>query len=100
MHVIGGGPTVKILEIRQLDPLPHTENVSGSAKTVDQHPYITRIKSGDLGSCIRTVLQSVLDISPRSDDRTENHKTKGEQRESCHGATKPEHLPVSDKDDR
>ena len=82
--VIGREPTVKILEICQFDSLPHTENVSGSTKTVDQHPYITSIESGDFSSCIRTVLQSVLDISPRGDDRTKNHKAKGEQREPCH----------------
>jgi hypothetical protein len=42
----------------------------------------------------------MLDVGPGSNDRTKDHETEREKSEAGHGATKPQNLSVSDKNDR
>ena len=41
----------------------------------------------------------MLDICPRRDDGTENHKTEGEEGQARDGAAKPKNFTVGDYDD-
>ena len=40
--------TVKVLEIGQLYPLPHTQYISGAAETIEHHPHVSRVERRDL----------------------------------------------------
>ena len=93
-----GEHTVKVLEVGQLDPLAHSQNVRGCAETVDQHPDVPSVQSRDPSSSIR-ILKRMFDISPRGDDGAEHHQTKGEKRKTRHRATEPQHFSVCNEDD-
>jgi hypothetical protein len=51
--------TIEILEVGQLNALPHAQNVGGSAEAVEHHPEVTSMQSrhgvvGGLGSLSET----------------------------------------------
>lgn len=85
--------TVKVLEVGQFYPLTHAQDISRAADTIEHHPHVTSVEGGNLGgSCISFMtkaLEGMLDICPRSDNRAEDHQSKGEEGHSCDGAAKP-----------
>jgi len=95
-------PTIKIFEVGQFDALPHAKHVSCTAETIEQHPHIASIQSGDLIGCfcagMSKALQRVLNVCPGSNDGAEYHEAEREESHSSDGATKPEHFPVCDQD--
>ena len=93
-----GEHTVKVLEVGQLDPLAHSQNIRRCAETVDQHPDIPSVQSRDPSGSIR-ILKRMFDIGPRGDDGAEHHQTKGEKGKTRHRTTEPQHLSVRNEDD-
>jgi len=94
--------TVKVLEVGQLDALPHAEDVGCAAEAVQQHPDVSAVEGRDgatrrgLGAVTR---YRVLDVGPCCDDRGEDHQAEGEERHAGHAAAEPKHLAVGDQDD-
>lgn len=95
--------TVEVLEVGELDALPHAEDITGGADTVKRHPEVSGVQGGD-GVC-RGVAgpaeagQSVLNVGPGGDDGAENHQTEGEQGHGGDRATEPEDLSICNQDD-
>lgn len=90
--------TVEILEVGQLDALAHAQDIGRGAQAVDQHPDVSSVQGGDLAGGVTGALHSMLDISPGSNERAENHQTEREQSEVSDGATEPENLSIGDQD--
>jgi hypothetical protein len=96
--------TVEILEVGQLDALPHAQNVGGGAEAVEHHPEVTRVQGGH-GSTGGSVLdlaiaaQRMLDIRPSGNDGAHDHQAEGEESHMCDGASEPKHLSIGDQDD-
>lgn len=97
------GHTIKVLEVGQLDTLPHAQDVGGTANAVEHHPHIASVQSGDFcgsfGLGMPIVLQRMLDIGPGCDYGAENHQPEREQGHSAHRPSEPQDFPVCDKDD-
>lgn len=93
-----GEHTVKVLEVGQLDPLAHSQDVRRCAETVDQHPDVPRVQSRDPSGSIR-ILKRMFYIGPCGDDGAEHHQTKGEKGKTRHRTTEPQHLSVRNEDD-
>ena len=95
--------TVEVLEVGKLYPLPHGQQIDGRAEAVESHPEITGIQRGDsfcsLTCGVAEAGQSMLDVGPSSNDRTEDHQTEREERHRCHGSAKPEHFTIRDQND-
>jgi hypothetical protein len=86
--------TVEVLEIRQLNPLPHPQYVSRTANTVEQHPHVARVERRDSLCCLTAlvtteILQCVLNICPSRNDRAEYHQAEGEEGHARDGAAEP-----------
>lgn len=96
--------TVKVLKVGKLNALPHAENVGSTAEAVEQHPDVASVQSGNFvaglaaGGAI-VARDSVLDIGPGSNERGEDHKTKGEKGHATDAAAEPKDLAVCDQDD-
>jgi hypothetical protein len=95
--------TVEVLEVGQLDALPHAQNIGGGAEAVEHHPQVAGVQGGHgLGSGfgrLAHAAQSVLDICPGRNDGAEDHQAKREESHRCDGASEPKHLAVCDQDD-
>jgi hypothetical protein len=93
--------TVKVLEVCQLDALAHAEDVAGTAEAVQGHPDVTGVQGGNLvvGGRARVAGKSVLNVCPCSNERRENHETKGKECSSGDAAAEPQYLTVGDQDD-
>ena len=94
--------TVEVLEVGELDSLAHAEHVSSRAKTIDQHPRISRIeRAHGISALLAPTMcrQCMLDIAPRSDDGRKNDQSEGEERHRRDGPAEPEDFPVGDQDD-
>jgi hypothetical protein len=94
--------TVEILEIRELDSLPHAEHISGGAQAIHQHPNVTGIQRRHFGVCdggiVVIVGNGIGDISPRGNNRAHNHEAKGEKSHASDLAAKPKNLAVCNED--
>lgn len=88
MWGLGTCLTVEILEVGQLDSLSHSEDIRSSTSTVDQHPEIAGVESGNSASTRRSA-DGMGDISPRSNNGAKDHETEGEEGEAANGASKP-----------
>lgn len=105
MNVCGLFPvlTVEILEVGQLDSLPHAQHVRGRAKAIEQHPQIASIQSrygvGGFRADLPNATQSVLDICPSGDDGADYHQSEGEESHGRDGAAKPEDLAICNQND-
>lgn len=97
--------TVKVLEVRELYPLPHAQNVACGAEAIEKHPDVSSIERRDLLARLATRrsppvrLKRMLDIRPRRNDTAKHHQAKAEQSHAGHAAAEPEHLAISDQDD-
>lgn len=97
-----GGLTIEILEVRQLNPLPHSQHERRRAQTIDTHPHIPRMQRLQLITCDRTIpiaTKSMLNIGPSRDHTRQNHQPKREQSHPGDRAAKPKDLTVCDEDD-
>ena len=73
---------IEVLEVRELDPFAHAQEVSGRAKAVQQHPDVAGVERGDLRGSLSVDcaafsadgVQSGLDVGPCGDDAGENHE--------------------------
>lgn len=95
--------TIKILEIGELDALPHAQDVTRRTQTINQNPDIPGIQRAE---CLRLLRAAVAiradgraDICPGGHDTRDHHETEREQRHGADGAAKPQHLAVGDQDD-
>lgn len=99
----GSAPTVKVLEVGQLDALAHAEQVACRAEAVDQHPHVSRIERRNrlVGARGRMAvgLERMADVGPCGDDGGQNHQPEGEERHAGDCAAEPQHLTVRDQDD-
>jgi len=90
--------TVEVLEVGQLYPLSHAQDVGCSAEAVKHHPKISGIQrrdsAGSLAGSFSKACQGMLNIRPCCNDGAEDHQPKGEQGHRCDGSTEPEHLTI------
>jgi hypothetical protein len=96
---MSGIRTVKILEVGQLDTLAHGEHVCSCAQAIRAHPQVSSVQGRDGLGAFGGRVQSMLDISPGSNDGTQHHEAEGEERHAGDGAAEPEDLAIGDQDD-
>lgn len=111
MHVFGGkkakaggSRTVKVLEVGQLDALPHAQDVGCAAEAVEHHPDVSRVQGRDLVASFAalgaTVAgESVLDVGPGGNQGGKHHQTEREEGHAGDAAAKPENLAICDEND-
>lgn len=95
--------TIKILEVGELDPLPHAQHVTRRTQTIDQNPDIPGIQRAQRLRLFRAAVairaDGRADIRPSGNDARHDHETEREQRHGADGAAKPQHLAVGDQND-
>ena len=96
--------TVPILEVHFLDDLAHRQNVGRSAENIHSHPRITSIqgRNGQGSLCtldLSTSIERMLDISPSSNYRAENHKPECEKSGCCDASSEPQNLSICSDND-
>lgn len=101
--------SIPILKVHLLDDLAHAQEVRSSEEDVQAHPGVTSVQRGHLvssigvgtaeGAATTVASKCVLDISPGSNDRAENHESEGEEGRWSDAAAKPENLSICDNDD-
>ena len=95
--------TVKVLEVGELDALAHAQNISSRAQAVEHHPEVSGVQGRHgLSGLLRSVTharQSVLNVSPSRNNRTQHHQSEREESHWCDCATEPKNLSVCDQDD-
>jgi hypothetical protein len=95
--------TVKVLEVGQLDALPHAQNVGCGAEAVEHHPEVAGMQSrhglvAGLSSMAHAA-QSMLDVCPCGNDGAQDHQSEREEGHGRDRASKPKHLSICDQDD-
>lgn len=99
----GGGHTIEILKVGDLDAFLHAQDVARGTQAVDQNPDVAGVQRaqrlGLFGAAVAILTDGGADIRPGGHDTRDHHETEGEQGHGTDGAAEPQHLAVGDQDD-